>query len=237
VDSKHRRELKEDKFAQGVGASVSWIDHHKPTVIRYGGIAIAAILIIGGIWYYFRYQNNAREEALADALKIDNAQVIGSAQPVPGVMNFATQAEKDKARTKAFTELVAKYHGTQEGAIAQMYMASDAVDKSDFANAERIYKDVVDSAPRDLAAMAQLSLAKVYAAENKTADAEKLLRGLIAKPAGTVSKEQATLHLAKLLIKDRCSEARKLLEPLRMERTAVSRAAVTALSEPASCPN
>jgi hypothetical protein len=47
-----------------------------------------------------------------------------------------------------------------------------------------------------------------------------------------VSKEQAIIALAKLKAKDNPAEARKLLEPLRAEkRSAVSRAAITALNE------
>ena len=96
--------------------------------------------------------------------------------------------------------------------------------------AEKLYKDVVDSAPSDFASMASLSLASVYAAEGKQADAEKVLRDLILRtPPPLVSKEQASIDLAGVLIKTNPTEARKVLEPLRIGRSAVSRAAVTML--------
>ncbi len=65
----------------------------------------------------------------------------------------------------------------------------------------------------------------------RQADAEKLLRSLIDDPTILVSKEQATIALAKVLAKKNPAEARKLLEPLRAERGPVSRAALTALGE------
>jgi predicted negative regulator of RcsB-dependent stress response len=230
VDRKLRKQLKGDRFAEEVGATVSWVDHHKALVGRYGLIALAVVVLGGGIYFYMHYQSTAREEALAQALRVDNA-AVAPAQTPPGGLSYPTQAEKDKARTKAFSELAAKYHGSPEGSIAQMYMASDAADKGDFANAERMYKDVMDSAPKAFSSMARLPLAQIYIAEGKDADAEKILRDAVANPSVTVSKEEATIHLAKLVVKKNPDEARKLLEPLRMERTSVSRAAVSALGE------
>ncbi len=50
-------------------------------------------------------------------------------------------------------------------------------------------------------------------------------------PSVTVSKEEATIQLALLIGKTKQDEARKLLEPLRTGRTAISRAAVQALGD------
>jgi DNA-directed RNA polymerase subunit F len=46
-----------------------------------------------------------------------------------------------------------------------------------------------------------------------------------------VSKEQAQIALAQVLAKANPQEARKLLEPLRSERAAISRNALTLLAE------
>jgi predicted negative regulator of RcsB-dependent stress response len=233
VNRKFRKQIKGDRFAQEVGNTVSWVDDNKKLLIRYGAIVAGVVLVAGGIYFYIRHQANVREEALTHALTIDTA-TVGTQAP-PGGVAYPTQAEKDKARVKAFTDLYTRYHGTQEGAIAEMYMASDAADKGDLVNAGRMYKDVVDSAPKEYSSMATLSLANVYSAEGKQADAEKLLRNLVAHPTMTVSKEEATIHLAKLIGCSQPDEARKLLDPLRMERTSVSRASVTALGELAPC--
>lgn len=230
MNRKFRKQIKGDRFAQEVGATVSWVDHHKELLIRYGAIALGVVVVAGGIYFYNRHQSSVREEALTQALRID-AAVMGTAQAPPGGLVYPTPVEKDKARVKAFTDLYTRYHGSQEGAIGEMYMASDAADSGDLANAERLYKDVVDSAPKEYSSMASLALANVYAAEGKEAAAEKLLRNLVAHPTVTVSKEEATIHLAKLIVKKDPEEARKLLEPLRMDRTSISRAAVGALGE------
>jgi hypothetical protein len=89
-----------------------------------------------------------------------------------------------------------------------------------------MYKDVMDSAPKEFSAWARISLAQVYASENKMQDARALLEYLIAHPTETISKEQATIELAEILAKSNPAEARKLVEPLRNSRTAVSRTAI-----------
>jgi len=223
-----RKNLKSDKFAEEVTTIWDWTAEHKTEVVRYGSIALAVVLIAAGIFYYLRYQANQREDALAAALRIDNA-TVGQAQP--GVMNFATEDEKKKAWDKAFTELASKYHGTQEGAIAEMYLASAADDKGNLAEAEKRYKDVMDSAPTAYSSMAGIALAQVYMAQGKTADAEKILRNYIAHPTVTVSKDEATIQLAYVIAKTNPDEARKMLEPLRADRTAVSKAAIQALGD------
>jgi predicted negative regulator of RcsB-dependent stress response len=234
VNRKFRKQLKGDRFAQEVGATVSWVDEHKEPLIRYGAIALGVVLVAGGIYFYMRHQAGVREEALSQALRINDA-TVGAQNTVAGNLSYPTQEEKDKARVKAFTDLYTRYHGSQEGTIAEMYIASDAADKGDLVNAERMYKDVVDSAPKEYSSIATLSLASVYSAEGKDADAEKLLRNLVAHPTMTVSKEDATIHLAKLIGCNHPDEARALLNPLRMERSSVSRASVTTLGELGPC--
>jgi predicted negative regulator of RcsB-dependent stress response len=236
VDRKLRKQIKSDRFAQEVEHGFSWVGGHTDDIKRYGPIALAVILLAVGIYYYVHYQATAREDALAHAMLIDNG-TVGAPNPAPGGLMYPSQAEKDTAAAKAFADLASKYHGTEEGTIAQMYMASYAADKGDMAGAERQYKEVLDSGSKEMASKARLPLADVYVAEGKPAEAEKLLRYAVANPTVTVSKEEATIYLARLIMKDHCDESRKLLEPLRMGRTSVSRAAVTALGETATCIN
>jgi predicted negative regulator of RcsB-dependent stress response len=228
VDRKTRKDLKSDKFAQELKHGFEFLTEHPEEFKRYGAIAAAVLVIAGAIYFYLRYQSDAREKALAEAIKVENAHV-GPAPP--GFLTFPTQEEKDKARIKAFTDLVSKYHGSQEAAMAEFYLASNAVDHSNMTEAEKRYKDVADSAPTPYASMAKMALAKIYSSDGRDSEAEKLLRDLVAHPTVTVSKEQAQIQLAIVIGKKNPDEARKLLEPLRTERTAISRAAVQAMGE------
>ncbi len=225
MDRQTRKNIKTDKFAQEIEHTFSFLTSHSDETKRYAAIGLAVILVAGGIYLYVGHQRNAREQALNDAIRIDEAVI--SPTPQPPNLNFPTQEAKDKARTKAFADVAAKYHGSQEGAIAGVYLASEQVDKGNFVGAEKLYKDVVDSAPADYASLAKLSLAGVYAAEGKNSDAETLMRSLQDHPTALVSKEEATLQLADLLIPTKPAEAKKLLQPLTTsQRTPISRAAI-----------
>jgi predicted negative regulator of RcsB-dependent stress response len=227
VDRQTRKQLKTDKFAQDLGNTFSFLSDHRSETIRYGLIAVAVIILGVGYYYYSRSQAAAREAALEKAMQVD--QAIIAANPTPTNINFPTQAEKDKARTQAFSDLATKYHGTAEGAVGGIFIAAEQSDKGNFAAAEKIYKDVMDSAPEDYSALARMSLAHVYAAENKIPEAEKLLRYLMDHPTDLVSKEEATLELGDILAKSDCKGALKLIEPLRNSRTAVSKIALSAV--------
>jgi predicted negative regulator of RcsB-dependent stress response len=229
VDRHTRKDLKTDKFAQEVTHTFDFLTEHRKEAVRYGSIGLVVLVIAVGAYFYNQRRTSARETALAEAMRIDDGTVGPNAAPTN--LHYDTEEAKQKAHDKAFTELAQKYSGSQEGSIAGIFLAADAVDKGDLATAEKRYKEVADSAPKPYAAVAKLALAQVYAGQNKTADAEKVLRDLIANPALTVSKEEATLALAQILAKSKPDEAKKLLEPLRNSRSSISQAAVTALGD------
>ncbi len=234
MDRHTRKDLKTDKFALEVGHTVEYLSGHRTEVKRYAIIALVVILVAAGIYFYMRRQTEIRTEALAQALKIDDATVGQS--PVPTNLNYATVEEKMAARNKALSDIAAKYPGTAEASYAEIYLAADLADKGDLAGAEKKFRKVLEDGPAAYAGIARLSLADTLIAEGKTDEAKKVLQQAVAKPTTTVSKEQATVLLAQLVGKSDPCEARRLLEPLRTERSVVSRAAVQALSEAGPCP-
>ena len=225
MDRQTRKDLKTDKFAEDVFDVFGWASAHKTEVVRYGAALIALVLIVVGVMYYNRSQATAREEALYQALRVEDATTGGAIEPTN--LHFDTEAEKTKAKTQAFSELSAKYSGTQEGAIADMYLASYAVDQGNQDEAEKRYKRVVSDGPKAYASLARIALSQIYISESKVADAEKVLRDAIDNPSATVSKEQAQLALGELLSKSNPTEAHKLLDPLRTSaRGTISRTAI-----------
>ena len=226
MDRQTRKDLKTDKFAEEVVDVFEWTSLHKAQVARYGVVLVALVLIVVGVVYYNRSQAAVRQEALTKALRIDDATTGTNFQATN--LHFDTEGDKTKAKVQAFTDLSAKYNGTQEGAIADIYLASYATDQGRLDEAEKRYKRVVDDGPKAYAGLARISLAQVYSSEGKLAEAEKVLRDAIANPTATVSKEQASLVLGELLSKSNPAEAHKLLDPLRTStRAAISRTAIT----------
>ncbi|MCX7900644.1 MAG: tetratricopeptide repeat protein, partial [Methylocystis sp.] len=106
-----------------------------------------------------------------------------------------------------------------------------AADQGDLAAAERYLKDASEKADREYASLAMLALAQLYERNGRPAEAEKLLRGLVAKPTVLVTKEQAELELARVLMKSKPEEARRIVTPLINRPGPVGRVSATLLAQ------
>ena len=199
MDRVTRKELKGDKFAEEVFDIFDWASVHKAEVIRYGALVVVVALIATGVVFYNRSRAETREQALSDALRIEDGAVGGDASQTPAQLHYATEDEKDKALIKAYADLASKYSGTTEGSIAGIALGSVASNKGDMAEAEKRYREVADNGPKAYASMARLALARILVSENKPAEAQKILKDLQDNPTMTVSKDTATLALAKRL--------------------------------------
>jgi predicted negative regulator of RcsB-dependent stress response len=221
-----RKELKTDKFALEVEQTVTFFEEHQQQFLRYGGIALAVILLLVGYMFYSRHQQAQREVALYQAIQIEEAPV---GPPVPGATNtnFPTQEAKDQVAIKAFSDILTAYPHSSEGQIAQYYLGSIYADEGKLPEAEKNFKLVADNASDQYSSLAKLSLAQIYFADGRGSQGEALLRGLIEHPTIFVSKEQATIALAHYLAAKNPNEARKLIAPLRSVPGPVGQAAMS----------
>jgi predicted negative regulator of RcsB-dependent stress response len=229
VDRITRKELKTDRFALEVEHTVEYVGEHKKQMLLFGGIGLAVLLIAGLTYWYMQRQHAQRQSALYEALRVQDATVGPGGTDL--VVTFPTQDAKNKAVVEAMNSVANKYPGSEEATIARYYIGVNAADQGKLDEAEKAWKQVADSGEKPYGSLAKFSLADLYEAQGKRAEAEKLLRELIQNPTVLVTKEQATISLARVIARSNPAEARKLLEPLRTERSAVSRAAISALSE------
>jgi predicted negative regulator of RcsB-dependent stress response len=223
-----RKELKSDKFALEVEHSITFFEEHQKEITRYGTIALAAVVLIFGYVIYSRHEHTAREQALAAAIRVQEAPVGISGN---GGLAFPTQEAKDQESIRAFTDLQSKYSGSMEGEIGQYYLGAIKADQGKLAEAEKLFSEVAQKGNAKYASLAKLSLAQIYFSDGRDAQGEQTLRDLIAHPTEFVSKEQATISLARFLAAKKPAEARKLLEPLRSQPGAVSQVALTLIGE------
>ncbi len=228
MDRLTRKELKTDKFAQEFGHGIEYVSEHRQQLTKYGGIAVAIILVAAAVYGFMQYRRSVREADLREALRIQEAPV---GQTIEGMPSYATQADKDKALVKALTDVATKDDGTDQGAVARDYLGCYYADRGNMVEAEKDLKAVVDHGSKDYASLAKLALAPIYQSQGKQAEGEQLLKSVVANPTIFVSKDQATIALARYMASYNPQEARKLLEPLRTERSTISRMALTALSE------
>ena len=224
-----RKELKTDKFALEVGHTVDFFEQHQTEIVRYTAAALAVAAIVVLIFVYRSHQHTIRQEALAKATLVQEAP-IGQGSPGAPIA-FPTQDAKDKEAIKLFSELAAKYSGTDEGYIAEYYLGSIAADEGKLGEADKRFSSVADSAGKRYASLARFSLSQVYFAEGKPGPGEQMLRSLMDNPTVFVSKDQAAIMLARMLAHTKPAEARKLLDPLRAKPGAVSQTAIQAYGD------
>lgn len=229
MDKVLRKELKTDELAVATEHGLEFVTDHKKDFARYGFIAVGVLVAAGLIWWYFQNQAQNRHLALANVLAIKEA-TIGPEPANGAVRAYATEADRDKALFAAIDKMRAEYGGSAEASMAEYYRGVTLGDKGDLAGARKSFELAV-SGGGQYAPLAKQSLAGLHAAEGRIADAEKLYRDLLASPTALVSKDQATLDLARLIKGTRPEEARKLLEPLRGGRGAIARNAIQILSE------
>jgi hypothetical protein len=221
-----RHELKEqlqhDRFTDAVSGAVIYARSHRENLTRWLTIAGIVLILAGGAFWYASYRNSMRQQDLANAFTILEAPVGAPSQLGK---TFATQDAKTQASIKALQDVVAKDGGTSQGLIAQYYLGTLKASKQDAKGAEADLEPVANSSS-EVAPLAKIALAQIYAGENRLADARRLLHEIVDKPTDLVSKAQAQILLAHLEEGSNPQEAKKVLQSLRSSNPdpAVSRA-------------
>ncbi len=210
MDRITRHDLKTDKFVEEVAHSVEYIEGHRKQLYIYSGVGLAVILAVIGGWYYVQNSRAERAAALFEAVETLNTRV--GEGPVPdGMKQFSTEAERTAAVSKELGGIIQKYSGSDEATVATYLLGANSADQGKLADATRYFEEASKGSNRDYASLAKFSLAELYNAEGKTAEAEKLLRDLMANPTSLVGKDQATVTLARMIARSKPDEARKLL--------------------------
>jgi predicted negative regulator of RcsB-dependent stress response len=224
-----RKELKTDKFALEVGHTVDFFEEHRTEILRYGlaALAVAAIAVL--FLVYRSHRQSSRQEALAKAIAVQEAPVEQGGAGAP--VTFPTQDAKDKEAVKEFSELATQYSGTDEGYIAEYYLGCIAADQGKLGEADKRLNSVANSAGKQYSSLAKLALGQLYFAEGKPALGKQMLQSLMEHPTVFVSKDQATVVLAKSLAPTDPAGARKLLDPLRAKPGAASQTAIQAYGD------
>jgi predicted negative regulator of RcsB-dependent stress response len=224
-----RKDLKTDPFAHEVGLTVTFFEEHQKDVARYGGIGVAVILLVGGFFIYRNHEHAARQEMLAQAIRLQETPIATLA--ASGQMTFQTQEAKDQATIKAFADLESKHSGSDEAQIAEYYLGCIHSDQGKVSEAEKNFLNVANHAEKNYASLAKVALAEIYFSDGRFDQGEKMLRDLMDHPTVFVSKEQAAISLAKHYMGRNNAEARKLLAPIKDGKSQVATIAQTLYSQ------
>ena len=223
-----RKELKTDQVALTVESAFDYFELHRKQVFQIAAAVVVAAALGLGTYLWWDHTRTVRQGQLSEAMQTADA-TVGASQA--NALSYPTQVAKDAAVQKAFSEVAAQHGGSREGSIAEYTLAGIASAAGRNDEARKRYERVAETGGKDYQSLARIALAQLDFAENKDADGEKLLRDLMNSPTAVVSKEQATVTLAKSIGRKRPAEARALLAPLMKESGEVGQIATAAQSE------
>jgi predicted negative regulator of RcsB-dependent stress response len=224
-----RKQLKQDRFAEEVTHSVSYVSGHRKQVTIAAVVAIA-IGVGAAMWVgYQRRRAGEAREAFHAALEKFHGAV--ETEPRLGRVTFSTSIEKYREVRAALEKVASDFSGHAEGSGARYYLALVDIEQKQDQEGEEKLKAVVDSGHEQFAAMARLALGDLYVRQGKLDEARVHYQYLIDHPSDFVPKARAQLALARAIAATSPEEARKMLEELRQQAGPVAGAAITTLRE------
>ena len=209
-----RHRLKEDPFAKSAQETLGWAAAHRNTLL--GAVVVAAViaLVIFGGWYYYDQQETKANLELGAALRTLSAPV--TATPEPGdTETYPTAQARSQAAEKKFQAVTDHFRHTKSADMARYMVAVTHMESGDNAEAEKRFKEVAGSSNGDVASLANMALASIYAGSGRQAEAINIYKSLIDHPTNAVSKPEAQMQLAGLYADSNPAEARKIY--LQME--------------------
>jgi len=131
--------------------------------------------------------------------------VVSPAPTLPGVTNtagtFPTERERSEAAIKAYTDVSAKYAGTDAGIAASYHLAAELLKAGRADEAEQAFRRVVDSGSELYGPVARLGVAEAQAAANKHDQAVATLTELAAIRDGLVPVDAVLMELGRTNLK------------------------------------
>ena len=229
MDRITRKSLKGDRFAVEVTHSVEFLSAHRRQSLLYGGIGVAVLALVLGVYFYREHRQSASHNALAKALETYRALV--TEEDRPGRVTFKTEQAKQDQALKDFQAVVSGFSGTQEAKVASYYIGLVYRDKGNLPEAQKQLEQVIASRQDDVTSLARLTLAEIYISTGKPEEARKIYDFLIKNPTDSVPEPRAQLAMARFLEKAQPQQARQLLLELEKRPGPVSVTAGTMLRQ------
>jgi TolA-binding protein len=203
VRAETRHQLKQDAFSRvTIGAAektAHWsVEHRNILAIVTIALIVIAAAVAGG-WYYLSAQDEKASFDMSQAVRTLEAQLRSPGTPAqPDVPSFTSAKERSDAAKKQFQAIVDKYPHTRTADMARYFLGVTSATTGDNAAAESNFKAVASIGNKELASIAKLALASLYANTNRTKEAVTSYQDLIDHPTASVSKATAQLQLADL---------------------------------------
>ncbi len=223
-----RKQLKQDKFVEGVGHRLEYFQEHRKTLIG------AAVLIVAGIvgvtsWMGYQQRRDASARvALQEAVRLFHGTV--TTEQRVGYITYATTGERMRRTTEALENVRDEYSGRNEGVGSLYYLALLEIEQDKLDEAQQLLEQAM-SGSGVYSGLARLTLAQSLGRQGEIDAAREHYQYLIDHPSGVVSSDRAKLELGRLLVDHDPEAAKPLLEELIANPGPAAGAATAALRE------
>lgn len=216
MDTQTRHALKQDKFVNVTTSGLEWIGEHRSHVVAWVvGVVLALAIVVGSLVMYQK-REAAANQVLGQAMDIYETPLTQPNQPVqPGMKTYATAAERAKAAYPLFRQAADQYSWLTAGEMARYFAGATELDMGQQSAAEADLEKATHASNSNLAALAKIALANLYAQTGRSSQAVTLFQDVIAHPTTTVPKASAQLQLAQLYETTQPEEARRLYAEIK----------------------
>lgn len=216
VDTQTRRALKQDKFVTVTTSGLEWVGEHRSPVIAWAIGAVLAIGLIVAAILVYQQRRAAADQLLGQALDIYNTPLAHPDQPAePGQKTYASATDRAKDAYPLFRQAADRYGWLNAGEMARYFAGEAELDLGQPAAAEADLQKATHAHNSNLAALAKIALANLYAQTGRTSQAVTEFQDVIAHPTITVPKAEAQLQLAQIYETTQPNEAKRLYAEIK----------------------
>jgi tetratricopeptide (TPR) repeat protein len=218
VDQQTKADLKQnDVFVTTTSHGLEWASENRKSVIVTASLLLLAIVVLVLCGVFYNKRSSAASVAYGAAMQSYQTPLAAPGQQVPpGVKTFGSVNERAKAANALFMACADQYSMTPDGKVCRYFGGLTYVEQGQNGPAEATLKQVADGWNHDLAALAKLSLAQLYAQSGRDPQAVAIYNQLADKPSTTVPAGLAKLQLAQLYTNEgKVDEAKKIYAQLK----------------------
>jgi tetratricopeptide (TPR) repeat protein len=216
VDTQTRHALKQDKFVTATTSGLEWIGEHRSHVVAWAVGALVALGIVVTSFVLYQKRDGTANQLLGQAMDIYETPLTQPNVPTePGAKTYATAADRAKAAYPLFRQTADQYGWMTAGEMARYFAGVTELDMGQKQNAETDLEKATHAGNANLAALAKVALANLYAQTGRSSQAVTEFQDLIAHPTTTVPKAEAQLQLAEIYESTQPVEARRLYAEIK----------------------
>ncbi len=216
VDTQTRHALKQDRFVNVTATGLDWLGENRSTVLRWSIAGVLAIAIVVAAFVVYNNRSEAANAQLGQALNVYETPLAQPNQPSqPGMTTFPSAKDRAKAAFPLFNHIANEFPMLRAGEMARYFAGMTSLDMGSTTDAEADLTKAAGSHDSNLAALAKIALANLYAQTGRNSQAIEEFRNVIAHPTTTVPKASAQLQLAQLYEATQPEEARRLYAEIK----------------------